>query len=163
MCIWSSKKISCSRSQSTHCVAPTECGRECELNTENVSHWQTANSKGTKFMHPRGKFSCQCGNTLQRQHNGNKSWQRLIQENVYLPLHYIKTFPVVTGSDFCVIFPPQLCGCRSRLSHGLIAKAGSEEEWKASVSVWRVLESWGQMKCMCWQEPRGYWSSGALH
>lgn len=58
-----------------------------------------------------------------------------MQENVYLTLHYIKTFPVVTGSDFCVIFPPQLCGCRSRLSHGLIAKAGSETEWKASVSV----------------------------
>lgn len=51
------------------------------------------------------------------------------------PLHCYKTFSVVAGLDFCAAFLPQLCGCCSRLSHGLIAKAGFEEEWKPSVSA----------------------------
>lgn len=63
-----------------------------------------------------------------------------------------------------VILPPLLCGCCcSGLSHELIAKAGCEDEWKASVSAWWVLESRGQMKCEEQRpEPRGCRSAGAL-
>lgn len=50
--------------------------------------------------------------------------------------------------------------CCSQLSHVLISKADFDNEWKASVSAWWVLEYWGHMKCVCWLELRlsKHWS-----
>lgn len=50
--------------------------------------------------------------------------------------------------------------CCSQLSHSLISKADFDNEWKASVSAWWVLENWGHM-CAGWNQ--GCWSIGASH